>query len=380
MSYRIPLFALNMDRAEEEAVVRTLRSRWISMGPECEALEAEFAAATGTRYGVAVANCTVALHMALLAKGCGVGDEVIVPSLTFAATANAVRYTGAEPVFADIVSDDEPLVSRQTIERVVSPRTKGIIVMHYAGFPVAFDEIEAFAKANGLFLVEDACHAPLSEYKGRKAGSLGDVGCFSFFSNKNISSGEGGMLTTDDAAIAKEFGLLRSHGMTVSSYRRSEGHATSYNIEEVGYNYRLDDIRASIARVQLEKLPADLERRARVRDWYLSALGDVEAVTVPFRDRRAFSSNYIMPVALRKGGARQRDLVREAMHRRGVQTSNHYPPVHRFSTYGRDDRELPRTASFSDREITLPMYGSLTEAQVGEVVEALAAAITETQP
>ena len=247
-----------MDAAEEEAVVRTIRSKWISTGPECQALEEEFAAATGTKYAVSVANCTVALHLALLAEKCSPGDEVIVPSLTFAATANAVRYTGATPVFADIESDDEPLLCVNTIERVLTPKTKGIIVMHYAGFPVDFDAIAAFAKTHGLWIIEDACHAPLSEYKERKVGSLGDVGCFSFFSNKNISSGEGGIMTTDSEEMAREFKLFRSHGMSTMSYERAKGHATTYNIEEVGYNYRLDDIRASIARVQLAKLPEDL--------------------------------------------------------------------------------------------------------------------------
>jgi dTDP-4-amino-4,6-dideoxygalactose transaminase len=269
MEYNIPLFDLNFDEAEENAVIETLRSRWISTGPKCDLLEKNFAQMLHTKFAVTLSNCTTALHLALKILGIKEGDEVIVPSLTFVATVNAVKYVNATPVFCDIISPEELTIDPLIIKQLLTNKTKAIIPMHYAGFPCKMNEILQIAKENNLFVVEDACHAPLSEYNGKKLGSIGDIGCFSFFSNKNISTGEGGMLVTNKEDIFHKAKLLRSHGMTTLSYERAKGHSTSYDVVDLGYNYRMDDIHASIGIVQLRKLSNDIKKRLEIREYYL---------------------------------------------------------------------------------------------------------------
>ncbi len=370
-AYSIPLFDLNYDHEEEEALLATLRSRWLSTGPRTVEFERLFAEALGAQHAVAVANCTCALHLALRIVGIGEGDEVIVPSLTFVATANAVRYVRATPVFCDIRGPNDLTIDPEQIDSLITDRTRAIVVMHYGGFPCDMDRILELARKHRLRVVEDACHGPLSEYRGRKLGTIGDIGCFSFFSNKNISTGEGGMLVTDDAAFAEQARLLRSHGMTSLSYERASGHSTRYDVVESGYNYRMDDIHAALGIVQLGKLRTDIQRRANVRNNYLEALRDARGITVPFGHREDVVSNYIFPVVLQGADATRRDTVREAMHQRGIQTSVHYPAVHRFSSFEPYRRPLPKTERVSDSLVTLPMHGRLSADDVSRVVAAL---------
>ena len=196
-----------------------------------------------------------------------------------------------------------------------------------AGFPCQMDEIMAIAKKHDLKVIEDACHGPLSEYKGQKLGTIGDCAAFSFFSNKNISTGEGGMFISNNKDLADKARLLRSHGMTTMSYQRAGGHATAYDIVELGYNFRLDDIHAAIAIEQLKKLPGDLEARLAVRARYIERLSKIANVVVPFADNTEFVSNYIMPIVITKGTAEDRDKMREVIHEAGIQTSVHYPAI-----------------------------------------------------
>lgn len=375
MGYKIPLFKLNFDEKEAQAAYDTINSGWISTGPKNEALEQMFIDMFHVKYAVSVTNCTGALHLACMLCGLGPGDEVLCPSLTFAASVNCIRYAGATPVFCDIVSPEHLNIDPKEIEKKITPKTKAIVVVHMAGFPAKMDEIMAIAKKHNLKVIEDACHGPLSEYKGKKLGTIGDVAAFSFFSNKNISTGEGGMLITNNEEFAKKARLLRSHGMTTMSYQRAGGHATAYDIVELGYNYRLDDIRASIAIEQMKKLPGDLEKRIFVRKRYLEKLANVKGVVVPFSDCTEFVSNYIMPVVLTNSTKERRDAIRDKIHENGVQTSVHYPAIHRFSIYKDYKAELPVTEYVTDNEITLPMYASLSDADVDFIVETLDKAI-----
>lgn len=373
--YKIPLFKLNFDEREAKAAFDTINSGWISTGPKCEELEKMFMEMFDVRYAVAVTNCTDSLHLACMLCGLGHGDEVLCPSLTFAASVNCIRYVGATPVFCDIVGPEHLNINPEEIEKKITQRTKAIVVVHMAGFPAKMDEIMAVAHRHNLKVIEDACHGPLSEYKGRKLGTIGDVASFSFFSNKNISTGEGGMLITNNEEFARRARLLRSHGMTTMSYQRAGGHATSYDIVELGYNFRLDDIRASIAVEQMKKLPDDITRRIAVRNRYLKRLASVKGVIVPFADNTEFVSNYIMPVVLADSNKERRDAIRDKMHAAGVQTSVHYPAIHRFSIYKDFNISLPMTEYVTDNEITLPMYASLTDEEVDFIVEALNEAI-----
>lgn len=377
MEYRIPLFQLNFGEEEIEAVTETIRSKWISTGPRCDELEEMFIDMFQVNHAISVSNCTDALHLAMIVNGVEAGDEVICPSLTFAASVNCIRYVGATPVFCDIQSLDDMNISPKQIEKLITPKTKAIVVVHMAGFPADMDAIMDIAKRYNLKVIEDSCHAPLSEYKGKKLGTIGSMGCFSFFSNKNISTGEGGMIITNDEEIAKRCRLLRSHGMTTMSYQRAKGHATSYDVVDLGHNFRMDDIRASIGVVQMRKLRNDLIKRQKVRELYVEKLSEIKDVIVPFASNTEFVSNYIMPIVLKNSSIEKRDKLRDFLHTEGIQTSNHYPAIHRFSIYKDYPANLPITEYVCDNEITLPMYAALTENDINFIASTLKNGLNE---
>ncbi len=369
--HKIPLFDLNFGKEEERAVIETLRSKWVSLGPKTIEFENRFAEALNAPYAVAVTNCTTALHLSMILIGIKKGDEVIVPSLTFSATVNCIRYADATPVFCDIKSEEDLNMDFQKLRKLITPKTKAIIVMHYGGFANDMDEIISLAEKGGIEVIEDACHAPMSEYNGRKLGTIGEIGCFSFFSNKNISTGEGGMLITSNSDLYEKAKLLRSHGMTSLSYERSKGHNAGYEVHGIGYNYRLDDIRASIGIVQLSKLKKDLNKRRTIRERYLRKLSRFKKISIPFRDRKEFVSNYIFPVVLRNSDKEKRDYVRSRLYEKGIQTSIHYPAVHRLAYYVKYKTSLPITEYVSDNEITLPMYSGLKNDEIDYVADSL---------
>lgn len=375
MFYKIPLFNLNFGKEEEAAVINTLRSKWISMGANVITLENKFAARLKVKHAVAVSNCTAALHLALRVLGIKEGDEVIVPSLTFVATVNAVRYVGATPVFADIVGPETLNLDPLDVEAKVTKNTKAIIVMHYGGFSCDMDTINRIARKNNLYVVEDAAHAPDAEYKGKKLGTLGDIGCFSFYSNKIITCAEGGMLVAKNPTYNTQARRLRSNGMNVLSYDRAKGHATDYDIVELGYNYRLDDIRAGILLAQLKKMRADISRREDLRNYYITKLSSVAAITIPYKQYPYRSANYIFPIVLNGQGAAKRNAVRQKLGESGIQTSVHYPCVHRFSIYRDCQAHLPKTEYVSDNLITLPLFHDLSCKKVEYIVKKLKEAI-----
>ena len=279
MDWQVPLSDIDLGDAEIEAVTRVLRSRWLSMGPVTQQFEAAFAAMCGSKHAFAVSNGTTALHLAYAALGLGPGDEVIVPALTFVATANAIRYTGATPVFADVTSLDDLTISPADIATKIGPRTRAIAVMHYGGYLCDMDAIAALARQHGLAVVEDACHAPGASYKEHGAGTLGDVGCFSFFANKNLATGEGGMVTTNRDDLAERIRLLRSHGMTTLTWDRHRGHAASYDVVATGFNYRLDEIHSALGLAQLGKLSANNRRRADLAGQLRAELSGLTGLT-----------------------------------------------------------------------------------------------------
>ncbi|MCX6232342.1 MAG: DegT/DnrJ/EryC1/StrS family aminotransferase [Bacteroidetes bacterium] len=394
IDYKIPLFDLNFDEREIQAVANVIGDNWISTGPRCKAFEERFANLLNVNHAVSTSNCTVSLHLALKLVGVNPGDEVICPSLTFVATVNAIRYVDAIPIFADVTSYEIPLIDPDDIRRKITPRTKAIMVMHYGGFSCDMNSIMSIANEYGLKVIEDACHGPLSEYapntindknpqlynsstkliqsgKGKKLGTIGDVGCFSFFSNKNISTGEGGMLVTNNSELNNRALLLRSHGMTSMSFERSTGHSTDYDVVELGYNYRMDDIHAAIGLVQLDKIEADLEQRSIIRQYYIEKLSSVKGIIIPFKEWTYFSSNYIFPIVLKNSTFEKRDNVRAQLAEAGIQTSVHYPAVHKFTIYKEYYLDLPVTDYLTENMITLPMYSKLTESKVSFIAETL---------
>ena len=246
-----------------------------------------------------------------------------------------------------------------------------------AGFPADMDAIMKIARKYNLKVIEDACHGPLSEYKGKKLGTIGDCASFSFFSNKNISTGEGGMFITNNEEMAQKARLIRSHGMSTMSYQRASGHATEYDITCLGYNFRMDDIRASIAIEQLKKLPKDLESRIKVRQRYLHNLSNIDRIVIPFADCVEFVSNYIFPIVVKDSTKEKRQALRDYIHSYGIQTSVHYPAAHRFSTYREFGAILPNSDYVTDNEITLPMYAALTIDQVDFICDVVCKGIIE---
>jgi dTDP-4-amino-4,6-dideoxygalactose transaminase len=294
------------------------------------------------------------------------------------ATANAVRYTGAVPVFADIESLDWLNISPRAIEACIHERTRAILVVHYAGFACDMPAIKEIAARHHLKVIEDAAHAIGARLQGRMLGTWGDVGCYSFFSNKNMTTGEGGMLVTDDDGLVDRLRLLRSHGMTSLSWDRHRGHASSYDVVELGFNYRIDEMRSALGRVQLKKLPANNERRARLMTFYRELLAELApGLQLPFLEARGESCFHILPVLL-PAGVERAPFV-EAMKAQGIQTSIHYPPVHRFQVYRQEGLEsasdLTLTEEAARREVTLPLYPTMKEEQVEWVAQAVCHAL-----
>jgi dTDP-4-amino-4,6-dideoxygalactose transaminase len=436
MTWQIPLSDLDFGPEEAAAVQRVLQSKWLSMGPETKTFEEEFAAFIGVKHAIAVSNGTAALHLAFLALGIGSGDEIIQPAVNFVASANMTNAVGARPVFADICSLDEPAISPESISSLLSsvstlrsaPRPKAVVVMHYGGYLCRMAEIRSLCQEHGLALIEDACHAIGARYdKGLRdhgttrprdhgtiaprithhesrpsvsplssgpvvsgldlpvaAGALGDIGCFSFFSNKNLATGEGGMLTTNRDDIADKARNLRSHGMSTLTWDRHRGHAATYDVLAHGYNYRLDDLRSALGREQLKKLERNNQRRRELTAHYWRKLEPLEARgwTLPFRRSHAsrithhasrfMTSAHLLAVVAPDAETRWR--CAEALKAAGIQTSLHYPLVLGFTAFRETASapELPQSGNFCQRVITLPLYPTMTEVQVETVCGRLA--------
>jgi dTDP-4-amino-4,6-dideoxygalactose transaminase len=371
----IPLSDLDYGLAEEEAVLEVLRSKWLSMGRQVQAFEREFATYVGVEHAFAVANATSALHLAYLALGIGPGDEVIQPAINFVAAANMTVAVGATPVFGDILSLEEPILSPAALERQITPRTKAVVIMYYGGYFGPTAEISAMCKRRGIAVVEDACHAVgarCEQLDGRMAGNLGDVACFSFFSNKNMATGEGGMVVTNRADLAERIKLLRSHGMTTLTWDRHRGHANTYDVQANGYNYRLDELHAALGRVQLQKLAGNNERRRQKVATYRQLLAEVPGWSAAFANAQGGSACHLMVALAPDHETRSQAalLLREAR----IQTSLHYPCIPDFAAFQcYREADIPKSREFVRRAITLPLWPGLTTAQVETVVATLAA-------
>jgi len=377
MELRVPLSDMDYGPDEEQAALGVIHRRWLTMGSVTQELESAFSGFVGVKHALAVSNGTHALHLACLALGLGPGDEVIAPALTFVASTNAVLYTNAEVRFAEVIGPSDLNISPEDIKCQITDRTKAILVVHYGGYPCRMAEIMDFAGRHGLAVIEDAAHAPGAFLEGRHMGTWGDVGCFSFFSNKNLATGEGGMVITRRDDIAEKLRVLRSHGMTTLTWDRHRGHAFSYDVVALGNNYRIDEIRSALGLVQLKKLSVNNLRRKVITERYRQVLlgGAFPGVQVPFGDTPGEPSYHIFPMLLPEDVNRRSFM--ESMRNSGVQTSIHYPPIHQF-TYYRERYpgiSLPVTEAVAAREVTLPLFPGMRDEDVDYVLASVGEAL-----
>ncbi len=371
--WRIPFFEPDLGQAEIDALTAVIKSKWLTMGDVTSDFESQFSEFIGCRHSVAVSSCTAALHVALRCLDLSADDEVICPALTFVATANAIRYCRAKPVFADVDSLGVWNISSSTIERVLTPRTKAIVVVHYGGYPCDMPAIMELAQSKGIRIVEDAAHAVGARLQGRAMGSWGDFGCFSFFSNKNLTTGEGGMVTTNRDDLAERARLLRSHAMTSATLDRYKGHASDYDVVDLGYNYRMGELNASLGLVQLAALNKRNEQRRKLVELYRSRLSTMSGLTVPFTCSAGESGYHIMPVLLPERADRAK--VMDHLKAHGVQSSIHFRPIDTFTAYREAGlgpcADLIYTHQIGERVLTLPLYPSMRTEQVDYVCEIL---------
>ena len=370
----VPLFDVALRAEEVEAVADALRSGWLTMGPRTQEFEEAFAAHLGVTHAVALSSCTAALHLAYLAAGVGPGDEVIVPAITFVATAAAARYCGATPVLADVKGTHDLGIDPADVEARVTERTRAVCAVHYGGYAADLAALRQICDERGLALIEDAAHSPAATAPGSDLalGTYGLAGCFSFFSNKVLSCGEGGLLATHDDEVATLARSRRSHAMTSGSWDRHRGHAAAYDVVGLGFNYRLDEPRAALLTARLPGLADDVERRRALVRRYREELAGVAGVTLPYGDEDVGrSSCYVMPVLVDDPALRD-PLRAWLLEERRIQTSILYPSIADFSAY--EDvpaGELAQARRVADSELTLPLFPHLGEEEQARVTGAV---------
>ncbi|MDX7997040.1 DegT/DnrJ/EryC1/StrS family aminotransferase [Bacillus subtilis] len=373
LPYSLPLIG----KEEIQEVTETLESGWLSKGPKVQQFEKEFAAFVGAKHAVAVNSCTAALFLALKAKGIGHGDEVITSPLTFSSTANTIIHTGATPVFADI--DENTLnIDPVKLEAAVTPRTKAVVPVHFGGQSCDMDAILAIAQNHGLFVLEDAAHAVYTTYKQRMIGSIGDATAFSFYATKNLATGEGGMLTTDDEELADKIRVLSLHGMSKAAWNRySSNGSWYYEVESPGYKMNMFDLQAALGLHQLKRLDDMQKRREKIASLYQTAFQQIPGLITPFvhDDGRHAWHLYVLQVDEKKAGVTSNEMITALKDEYNIGTSVHFIPVHIHPYYqkqfGYKEADFPNAMNYYKRTLSLPLYPSMSDDDVHDVIEAV---------
>lgn len=373
LPYSLPLIG----KEEIQEVTETLESGWLSKGPKVQQFEKEFAAFVGAKHAVAVNSCTAALFLALKAKGIGPGDEVITSPLTFSSTANTIIHTGATPVFADI--DENTLnIDPVKLEAAVTPRTKAVVPVHFGGQSCDMDAILAIAQNHGLFVLEDAAHAVYTTYKQRMIGSIGDATAFSFYATKNLATGEGGMLTTDDEELADKIRVLSLHGMSKAAWNRySSNGSWYYEVESPGYKMNMFDLQAALGLHQLKRLDDMQKRREEIAGRYQTAFQQIPGLITPFvhDDGRHAWHLYVLQVDEKKAGVTRSEMITALKDEYNIGTSVHFIPVHVHPYYqkqfGYKEADFPNAMNYYKRTLSLPLYPSMSDDDADDVIEAV---------
>jgi UDP-4-amino-4,6-dideoxy-N-acetyl-beta-L-altrosamine transaminase len=354
---------------EINEVVDTLKLGWLSTGPKTIEFEELIAKYTGARCAVAVNSCTAALHLSLIALGIGEGDEVITTPFTFAATGNVIIHVGAKPVFVDIKRDTYN-IDPEKIEEALTPQTKAIMPVHYAGQPCDMEAIMEIAQKHHLYVIEDAAHAIGAEYRGRKLGVIGDATCFSFYATKNMTTGEGGAITTNDDKLANRFRILRLHGISNDAWKRYLApRSWYYEIEDCGWKYNMADIEAALGIAQLKKLDRFIETRREYSKIYDEEFGKIEGIITPYEKPDVKHVYHLYPILLEKF---ERNEFIQRMAEKGIGCSVHFIPLHlhpfykdKFSfEYG----DFPNAEWVYQREVSLPLYPKMSKDDLGRVI------------
>ena len=364
MKIKIPYGRQYIDADDVQGVVEVLRSDWLTTGPKVERLEHVFSNFVGSKYSVAVSNGTAALHCAMAAIGIGSGDEVIIPAITFVATANSVVFQGGTPVFAD-VENDTLLIDVKDVEKKITPRTKAIIAVDYAGQPADYSRLQALASQYKLPIIADACHAIGGSYKGKPVGALADLSTFSFHPVKNITTGEGGMITTNNQNFAKRMYLFRNHGITTDFRQREKQGSWHYEMAEIGYNYRLSDFQCALGISQLKKLPGWVRDRQKIASHYDKSFSNIPGV-IPIISKKDINHAYHLYVIKIDPNfmSVDRDSLFTQLRNKGIGVNVHYMPVHYHPFYVKKYNTTPGMCPVAESAykqiLSLPIYPDMS--------------------
>jgi dTDP-4-amino-4,6-dideoxygalactose transaminase len=370
----LPIARPSISEEEIAEVVDTLRSGWLTYGPKGQRLEEEFRQLAGAEHAVAVNSCTAGMHLALLAAGIGPGDEVITSAITFASTANVIVHCGATPVLADVCADDLNIDPDEIAHRI-TPRTKAIMPVHYSGQACRMDEILQIARRHNLSVIEDAAHCAGALYRSKPVGSLGDATVFSFYAIKNMTTGEGGMVTTDNSVLAEKIRVLRNQGQDNNAWNRyAAGGSPFYTISEPGFNYRLTDVLASIGLGQLHRLSEFNTRRTELAALYTKLFARLPGVETP-TTRPEVTSNWHLYVIRFRDPEVDRDQVSVALREHGIGTAVHFLPIHYHpyyrDRYGFETGDYPVAEREFERMLSIPLFPGMTDGDASRVVDAV---------
>lgn len=370
-----------IDENDIAAVIKVLHSEFLTQGPQVGRFEKRIASYCGVKFAVAFSSGTAALHGACFAAGISKGDEVITTPMTFAASANCVLYCGGKPVFADIKTDI-PLIDPEEIKKKISKRTKAIIPVDYAGIPADYDEINAIAKANNLIIIADAAHSLGATYKGKKVGQLADMTVFSFHAIKAITTGEGGMVVTNNKNFYEKLKIFRTHGITKEKkFFKNQSHGNwYYEMKDLGYNYRLTDIQAALGISQLKKLDSFIKKRREIAKIYIQAFRELPFIDTLLEAPKVKAAWHLFPIIIDKKVLGKKKKIFAALHKHGIKAQVHYIPIHLHPYYverfGFQPGDFPNSEDFYQREISIPIYPSLNNKVIRKVIDIISKEIS----